>query len=563
MLANLSRVATACLLGSLMLASPQGHAADGNTDHKTVLTLVAQQETAWVKNFNPFLQAGLLHTTKEFIYEPLVIFNELQGGRPEFRLATQYEFSKDLTSVTFDLRQGVKWSDGEGFDADDVIFSFNLVKAHKALDERAIWTQITGVEKLDQYKVKFDLARVNTGVVNQIALVPLVPEHQWKTVKDPVAFTNDQPVGTGPFTQVDNFSAQLYTQCRNPHYWDNANLAIDCIRMPQMATNDQVLAAVMKGDVDWFGSFVPDIERLYVGNDPKHNKYWFPASGTVAFNVNFQSKDPGNHEAFNDIHFRRAFSMAMDRQSMVDIAGYGYPTINEYPSGLGKLFDSWNNPEVEQKYGKFNKFDMAAAQALLKQAGYKDCDGDSFLDTPSCKKIAFKIIVPNGWTDWVNTVQIGVEGLKALGIDAKTATPEAAVWTDNLVTGDFDVALQGYLTGANPQNYFETAFHSRNMGERGNRFAAPRYQDPALDKLIDGFSQTADLARQKAIMNEIQERVGANQTIIPVYNNPTWYEYNTKRFHGWFSADNPVAKPQVHSNTPERLLHVLALKPNA
>ncbi|MFM4718907.1 ABC transporter substrate-binding protein [Aeromonas bivalvium] len=562
MLANLSRVATACMLGSLMLAAPQLHAADGTTDNKTVLTLVAQQETAWVKNFNPFLQAGLLHTTKEFIYEPLVIFNELQGGRPEFRLATQYEFSKDLTSVIFDLRQGVKWSDGEGFDADDVIFSFNLVKAHKALDERAIWTQISGVEKLDQYKVKFDLVRVNTGVVNQIALVPLVPEHQWKTVKDPVAFTNDQPVGTGPFTQVDNFSAQLYTQCRNPHYWDNANLAIDCIRMPQMATNDQVLAAVMKGDVDWFGSFVPDIERLYVGNDPKHNKYWFPASGTVAFNVNFQTKDPGNHEAFNDINFRRAFSMAMDRQSMVDIAGYGYPTINEYPSGLGKLFDSWNNPEVDQKYGKFNKFDMAAAQALLKQAGYKDCDGDSFLDTPSCKKIAFKIIVPNGWTDWVNTVQIGVEGLKALGIDAKTATPEAAVWTDNLVTGDFDVALQGYLTGANPQNYFETAFHSRNMGERGNRFAAPRYQDPALDKLIDGFSQTADLAKQKAIMNEIQERVGANQTIIPVYNNPTWYEYNTKRFHGWFNADNPVAKPQVHSNTPERLLHVLALKPN-
>ena len=51
-------------------------------------------------------------------------------------------------------------------------------------------------------------------------------------------------------------------------------------------------------------------------------------------------------------------------------------------------------------------------------------------------------------------------------------------------------------------------------------------------------------------MFAIQERVGANQTIIPVFNNPTWYEYSTKRFNGWFSADNPVAKPQVHPDTP-------------
>ncbi|MCV5591835.1 ABC transporter substrate-binding protein, partial [Escherichia coli] len=84
--------------------------------------------------------------------------------------------------------------------------------------------------------------------------------------------------------------------------------------------------------------------------------------------VNFQTKNPGNHEAFNDINFRRAFSMAMDRQSMVDIAGYGYPTVNEYPSGLGKAFDSWNNLEVDKKYGKYNKFDLEGAKALLKEA---------------------------------------------------------------------------------------------------------------------------------------------------------------------------------------------------
>ena len=93
-----------------------------------------------------------LHTTRHFIYEPLVIFNDMQGGKPVYRLATHYAFSDDLKSVTFDLREGVKWSDGEAFTADDILFSFNLVKANKALDERSIWTQIKGVEKLDVYK---------------------------------------------------------------------------------------------------------------------------------------------------------------------------------------------------------------------------------------------------------------------------------------------------------------------------------------------------------------------------------------------------------------------------
>jgi len=160
MLAKVSKISTAVMLGTMMLAGAAGNAMAA--ENKTVLTMVAQQETAWVKNFNPFLQAGLLHTTRHFIYEPLVIFNDMQGGKPVYRLATNYAFSDDLKSVTFDLRDGVKWSDGEAFDADDIIFSFNLVKANKALDERSIWTQIKSVEKLAPNKVKFDLTEVNT-----------------------------------------------------------------------------------------------------------------------------------------------------------------------------------------------------------------------------------------------------------------------------------------------------------------------------------------------------------------------------------------------------------------
>ena len=85
----------------------------------------------------------------------------------------------------------------------------------------------------------------------------------------------------------------------------------------------------------------------------------------MAFTLNFQSPTPGNKAAFTDLNFRRAFSMAMDRQAMVDIAGYGYPTLNEYPSGLGRAFHSWNNAEVDAQFGKYSKYDIDGAKALL------------------------------------------------------------------------------------------------------------------------------------------------------------------------------------------------------
>ncbi len=94
------------------------------------------------------------------------------------------------------------------------------------------------------------------------------------------------------------------------------------------------------------------------------------------------------------------------------------------------------------------------------------------------------------------------------------------------------------------------------MGERGNRFAAPRYKDPALDKLIDDFTQTADAAKQKEIMFEIQDRVGANQTIIPVFNNPTWYEYSTA-FPRLVQCRQPGRQAAGSPDTPERLLRVV------
>ncbi len=526
---------------------------------KSVLNIAPVQRTSWVRNYNPYNQTTILPTTNEYVYEPLAIYNALQGGKIHYRLAEAIEYSDDLKSVTFKLRKGVKWSDGKEFNAEDVKFSFDMVKQNLALDTRAIWKRITGIEVVGSHTVKFNLPKADGGAAMEIVRVPIVAEHIWKDVKDPVTFTNENPVGTGPMTEVERFTERVYVQCRNPHYWDNDTLKVDCVRLPQLANNDQVLAAAQKGELDWFGSFLPDIDKTYVSKDTKNHKYWFPAGSNVAFNLNLESKKPGNKQAFNDINFRRAFSMAMDRSGMVNIAGYGYPTLNDYPSGLGAGYHAWNNPEVEKKYAQFTKLDTKAAKALLAKAGFKDANSDGFLQNADGSEIKFSIIVPNGWTDWVNTVQIAVDGLQEVGINASISTPEAPAWTAALIDGSYDVGINAYFAGVTPHLMYNTGFHSSQLNK--TRFSAARFSTPELDKQLDSFYNTVDRAEQQKTMNEIQMIMAENMPFIPVFNNPTWFQYNTTRFEGFFSADNPVAKPQPHPDVPERLLHLLSLKP--
>ncbi|MCW5720109.1 MAG: ABC transporter substrate-binding protein [Devosia sp.] len=550
---SLNKIALLLMAGTV---SGAGMAAQAQ---EAILTAVPQQLTAWVENYNPMNATTVLPTVQDFMYEPLVVFNAIKGGEANYRLATSYAYSDDQLALTFTMRDGVTWSDGTPLTAKDVAFTFNLVKTHPALDLRAVWPGLESVEAIDDKTVRFTYKQVNAGLIYQIVQTYVVPEHVWAGVADPLTFTNPDPVGSGPLTQIRRFTPQEYVQCRNPNYWDAAELEVDCMRMPQVSNNDQVLSMAANGELDWFGSFLPDIERTYLSGDPDHRGYWFPAGSPVYFSLNMQSEDPGLNEAFNKVEFRRAFSMAMDRQAMVDIAGYGYPTANEYASGLGQAYDVWNNAEVEAEYGHFAHFDIDAAKALLADTGFSDTNGDGFLETPSGAPIAFEIIVPNGWTDWVNTVQLAVEGLTEIGINAAMATPESPAWTDALISGKYQVAINSVTTGVSPHFFLDLSLHSRHIGQ--NRFASARYVNPALDAALDGFNTTTDEAAQRQAMSEILGLIAADMPLINVFNNPLWYEYNTSRFTGFFNADNPVARPVVYAGVPERLLHLLALSP--
>ncbi|NKL54377.1 ABC transporter substrate-binding protein [Rhizobium leguminosarum] len=531
----------------------------GSAMAQTVLTVNIEPATTWVRNFNPFNQTSSRQSTLDFIYEPLVVFNRFDSNKPVYRLAESFKLSDDLKSIDFKLRPNLKWSDGKPLTAADVKFTYDYLKKFPALDFVSIWTFVTDVQAVDGQTVRFTLANPSSLAAEQISQLPIVPEHVWKDVADPVTFANETPVGSGPLTEVPRFTGQTYDQCRNPNYWDNEHLKIDCMRFPQLADNNQMLTATADGTLDWGVSFIPDIDNVYVSKDPAHFHYWYSPSSMVAFLFNLETANENNKKAFNDLKFRRAVSMALDRKTMIDVAGYGYPTLNEDPGLMGELYKSWADPSVKADFGKFATYDADAAKALLDEAGYKDKDGDGFRDNPDGTKISFSIIVPSAWTDWIDTVNLAVEGMQAVGIDAKIETPEEAVWTGSLINGTFDAAINSLPASASPYYPYKRAFSASDKGK--TRFTAQRWFNPEVEKLVTEFTHTADLAKQKDAMNKAQRIVAENLPMIPVFNNPNWYQYNTKRFTGWSTKENPFVNPSISRTNPARLLNLLALEP--
>ncbi|MDB5535997.1 MAG: peptide transporter substrate-bindinhypothetical proteinotein [Devosia sp.] len=528
---------------------------------QAVLTVSSEQTTTWVRNFNPFNQTSARATTKDFIYEPLAIFNRLAGNKWEYRLAENFELADDLKSITFTLRDGLKWSDGEPLTADDVVFTYGYLKKFPALDFSSVAPLMASVEKVDDKTVRFNLVQPNSLIATTIVGMPIVPEHIWKDIADPVTFANETPVGSGPLTEITRFTPQVYEQCRNPNYWDAASLHVDCIRLPQLADNPQVLAALADGTLDWATSFIPDIDNTFVAKDPEHNKYWFLPSSLVAFTLNFESPDANNKKAFNDVNFRRAVSMLIDRQTIIDIAGYGYPVINEDPAMLGEFYKAFGNPEVATQFGQYGKFDLDAGVALLEKSGYVDKDGDGFRDNPDGTPIAIDIEIPNGWTDWIDATQIAIESLKQGGLNVKMSTPEESVWASDLIDAKYSMSLNAIASAANPYFPYIRSFNPADFGK--SRFSAQRWTDPEVVEMLNKYTQVKDPAEQKSIMDAIQLKVAAAMPVIPVYNSPSFYQYSTKRFTGWASADNPITSPVISNANPGRLIQLLALRPVA
>lgn len=523
-----------------------------------VISQEGGQSASWVRNFNPLTTATAARwPTLAGIYEPLAVYNSLRSEYVPW-LATDWVWREDNRVLRVTTRDGVRWSDGEPFSANDVAFTHNLLKKHPALDRFGLWGFLESVEAIDDHTVDFHFQRVFIPGRDDVLAQQTVPEHTWRDVDDPVAFTNPNPVATGPFTEVNVFRNQVFELGRNPYYWQEGKPKVSALRFPAYPSNDRANLALVFDEVDWAGNFIPAIDRVFVHRDPAHHKYWFPLTGSTVFLYTNTTRDP-----FDDIRVRKALSMGIDRKLLVDVAAYRYSRPAD-ATGLSDAYKSWLNPDAVAA-GDWVKYNPERARELLEAAGHV-IGADGIRRMPDGKPWKFDIITVSGWSDWVRASQVIARGWRELGLDVSVRTLDFGAWFQQVQRGNFDMCIGWSFEGATPYLFYRWLMSSETIKPIGvdSRGNWHRFGSPAADAALQAFEVEADPAVQRRLSDELQRIFVQEVPAIPLYPNPSWAEYNTQRFTGFPTPDHPYADPSPNKmDRGECLLVLLNVEPRS
>jgi peptide/nickel transport system substrate-binding protein len=489
-------------------------------------------------DFNPY-SPNRTSMARGMIYEPLLIFDTAVGVEPIYWLATGYEFSDDLTSITYNLREGVKWNDGEDFDADDVVFSFEIIQQFPALDRYSVLPYLDSVEKVDQYTVKMNMSKPFALADSIFGAVNIVPEHVWSTIEDPALYNNEEsPVGTGPFTQVSKATPEVIELCKNPNYWQEGKPYMDCIRFASFSSGDAVDLALINGELHWANSFIPDVENTYVAASEYNNiADWNNGLPVILYM---------NHERapMNDVAFRQAVSQAINYQNILDIVYFGKSNPPGVTGIQPSLADVWQTEETAALAAEMGLgvYDPAAAAATLDAAGYVDVDGDGIRELPDGSPMVIKATVVGSFTDFVSVLQLASQDLLSVGVKMEIAGGDMGQVVGAMSTGDFDVAMWFGTLTRSPWDTYRNQLDSRLVVDgRASGDAFARWSDPTTDALLDEFVTTLDFDKQYEIMGELQKIYTENVINVPLFTRFTTYQYNTSIFEGFPTNENYFA----------------------
>ena len=529
------RAAAAAAFAIALLLIGSGCARQRRVLPNGVLVVSQEQQASWVRNFNPLTTATSARwPTLAGIYEPLFVFNSVKGQTIPW-LATAREWRDGNRVLRVTTRTGVLWSDGRPFSARDVAFTFGLLKRFPALDRRGVWGFLDDVRANDDHTVDFHFKRLFIPGADEIAPQQIVPEHAWAQVKDPVAFANEHPVATGPFTEVRVFQNQVYELGRNPHYWQRGLPKIDALRCPAFPGNDRANLALVFDEVDWAGNFVPAIDRVFVKRRPADHGYYFPLTGSSIFLYPNTTRAP-----FSDARVRKALSMAINRELLVEVALYRYSRPAD-ATGLSDAYSTWRDSAAVAQ-GDWVRHDLTRAAALLDDAGCRTgADGKRHL--PDGKPMTYEILAVSGWSDWVRAAQVISRGLREVGVDANVRTYDFSAWFQRVQEGNFDLTLGWSFEGPTPYTFYQWLMASATVKPTGVASMGNwhRYSSPAADRALAAFEREADPVIQRRLCADMQRVFVTDAPAIPLYPNPSWAEYNTSRIEGFPSLANPYA----------------------
>ncbi|MGW9113874.1 ABC transporter substrate-binding protein [Microbacterium sp. NPDC055683] len=540
---------------ALTACAPAGGGSSASSGASDATTLVAYtgQSGDYQINFNPYspTKIGGLGT----IYESLFFVTNVNTDPYVPLLATEYAWNEDGTQLDITLREGVTWSDGEAFDADDVVFTFQMLLDNPALNTGGFAGTPTKVDAT-HVTLTFDEPAFVTGP-ELLGKTFIVPEHIWNGI-DPTAEVMAEPVGTGPYLLAD-FKPQAFTLTANEDYWDGAP-AVENVRYLSLSGNTAGADALAAGTIDWQTGPVPDIQNVSE-NYPGYDAITIGQNQMALLTCS--NADLGCEGPQTDPAVRQAIYYALDREQVNSLAFQNTasemsPTFALLPAQEQFISDAIDETVVPETA------DAAKVDEILTGAGYeKGADGIYAKDGVA---LNLTIEVVTGWTDYITAIDTMSQQLKAVGIGVTASQSSWNEWTDKKSKGTYQLAIDSLGQGAasDPYYLYNNFFSSANTAPVGE--AAPvnvsRFSDPAVDEALAVLKATnpEDTATRQEQFDIIQAAIVEDMPYIPILTGGTTSEFNAEKFTGWPTEDDLYAFPAIWAS-PDNAQVFKALEP--
>ncbi|GHT88082.1 peptide ABC transporter substrate-binding protein [Betaproteobacteria bacterium] len=446
---------------------------------------------------------------------------------PQPQLATSWTISPDGKEYTFNLRQGVKWHDGQDFTSADVAFSILTLKK---IHPRGVNTfaNVEEVKTPDAHTAILVLSKPAPYLIKAFAAAesPVLPRHIYAGT-DPLTNPNgNAPIGTGPYKFKEWVRGSHIIYERNPDYWDKPKPYIDRLVVKFFADPAARSLAFETGEAD-LGYRTPvalgDLDRFKklpnVAFETKGNSYSFNVS-SLQFNL--------DDKHFDNARVRQAIAHALDRKIAVQVGYYGYGVVSDSPiaPGLKAYHDPSPSPYA---------FDLKRANALLDEAGYaRGADGFRFKATLDFNPIS---------DDFKRLAEYTRSALSKIGIDVTLRAQDLSAFVKRVYTDrDFEFTINGHSNLFDPTVGVQRLYWSKNFF-KGRPFSnASHYVNPEVDQLLEDAQTEIDPVKRAALFTRFQQRVAVD---VPDINlvSPQFITIHNKRVH-----DHSLTADGVESN---------------
>jgi peptide/nickel transport system substrate-binding protein len=553
---TVAAAATSAALAGVLIA-PGASSAKVTAHHTTAhaaastpLIFESDPETGFTPaNYNPFVQSTAAYQAgaDSMMYEPLMDFNLANpAAKPYYMLATAYKWGKGGKSITFTIRQGVKFSNGTAMTPADVVYSFQLLQ--KNSDVNTAGLDITGASASgNDVTVNFSSPQYTN--LQSIGNTYVVPQSIWSTVGDPGQYVDSNPIGTGPYT-VTSTGASGITMTANPNYWGGAP-AVSTLEIPAIASNTTVLSLLTSNQLTWAGNFITGLQKAYVSPSPSTHQVWFAPVQTNSLEPNL-TKWPTNQ-----LPVRQAISLAIDRTAIDQQGEAGLEPVATNASGLVlPNFKTLLSPSVK-KYTLSPHSNTAAAIAVMKKAGYVIKHGFFYQGN---KEVKIPITDPAAYTDYAEDDSLIAAELRKAHIDSTFYGPSPSTWAANVASGNFTLTQHWSNTSISAYQLYSGWLNSKliTKNSSGN---FERLKNASIDKDLAGLAAQTTTSGQLKYLAPIEKYVATQLPVIPTVYGAAFDEYNSSNFTGWPSAKDPYEIGQPGS--PQNEIVILHLKPTS